>query len=84
MAAAALFVVGPECVNVVTCFRSGRIGVVLMLESYVGGTHDFFLLSRCWFIRKEVEGLIAVEMLLPVREAAWAIVVTSSFSKGKS
>ena len=83
MAAAALFVVGPECVNVVTCFRSGRIGVVLMLESYVGGTHDF-LFESCWFLRKEVEGLIAVEMLSPVRGAAWAIVVTSSFSKGKS
>ena len=83
MAAAALFVVGPECVNVVICFRSERIGVVLMLESYVGGTHDFHL-SRCCFIRKEVEGLIAVEMPLPVRWAAWAIVVTSSFSKGES
>ena len=45
MAAAALFVVGPECVNVVTCFRSERIGVVLMLESYVGGTHDFLFES---------------------------------------
>ena len=41
-----------------------------------------FSLSRCCFIRKEVEGLIAVEMPLPVRWAAWAIVVTSSFSKG--